>query len=87
MRKKCVQLMQRSRITLWVTRFCAQRTDQITRRVGKFSVHAKLVPALFHRLFTQINPRCNADLYPFSTIPTITTICLKNKDHNNNVSG
>ncbi len=87
MRKKCVQLWQKHGTTLWESRLFTQPRAYLTRTVGKYRVQPDVVRAMFHNLFSQ-NYSCYAtDLSLVSTEPTITTICLKNKNHNNKTRG
>ena len=87
MRKKCVQLWQNLRTTLWETRFFAQPLRQRASVVGNIDVHPGFVPAIFHSQKARLSICLYPDLYRVSTGPTITTICLKNKNTNNKSRG
>jgi hypothetical protein len=79
MGKKCVQPSNKARITLCISDTYPQNILSFLVHVGKSSVQSKALLSQIHRQFTSFYQVIAAGLYTVSTVPTITTICLKNK--------
>ncbi len=79
MGKKCVQPSNKTLITLCISGTYPQNLLSLLVRVGKSSVQSKALLPQIHRQFISFQQVISAGLYTVSTVPTITTICLKNK--------
>ena len=79
MGKKCVQPSDKASKTLCRSLTYPQNILSNLVYVGKSGVQSKTLPSQIHRQFTSFQQIISTGLYTVSTMPTITTICLKNK--------
>lgn len=79
MGKKCVQPSNKARITLCRSLTYPQNLPGLLVHVGKSGTQSKALLSQIHRQFASFQQVISAGLYTVSTVPTITTTCLKNK--------
>lgn len=84
--KKCVQLVNQFCINV-CKRLSFPLFDLATSsRVGKSAIKSVSILLNFHNAIIINNPIQTSGLYTLSTIPTITTICLKRNKTINNIT-
>lgn len=83
MGKKSVQAVYTTRTTLGISGLYTQVVLIICGLVGKSGVQSKALRPAFHMSFEQFFQRSQVFFYTVPTGPTITTICIKNKNHIN----
>lgn len=77
MGKKCVQLVNKVRITLCRSLTYPQNLLPSLLTVGKSSIQSRYLQPQIHRQLSSLQQVMAAGLCTVSTTPTITTICLK----------
>jgi len=81
MGKKCVQHVGKAWTNLWKSLLYTQVRLPRFCIVGKYDSCTLSVHSIVHTLKQHVLQIDRKHLYTVSTIPTITTICLKNKRH------
>lgn len=79
MGKKCVQPSDKASKTLCRSLTYPQNLLSNLVCVGKSSIQSASLLSQIHRQYASFQQVMSTGLYTVSTVPTITTICLKNK--------